>query len=166
MIGLKNYHLKGTKMSKERYMLIEKAKNLIPMDEIHKSYLLWLFLALRSVDCDLKLAVQIIQSNLKEKDIKLNYEDIYCAVEEGATIGPENVEFMRSIQILPKDLSIKIIKDEKINFSSNLGHLLWLETFINRSKPFESFLNAASDKYVTKIWSEVKRELIDHPNIG
>lgn len=107
-----------------RYSQIERAKQLLAIDESNERYYTFLFLALRLTGCKMKEAVKIIQAESRTGSFEINYHHLY---RDPSTLSGLIQESGRRFVIMDENSAEKM---EETNNSpkSILSHLIWIET--------------------------------------
>ena len=127
---------------------IEKAKELIGVEEHDKIFHTCLFVALRTVEVSLKDSIIIITNELKNSENKINYRHIYGAGVEHEDLLEEGF-LVEADQILLSDpMLLKRARNETRPPKSDLGNMIWLEASLRLSNNVNDFIE--SIEYVKK----------------
>jgi len=122
-------------MTEDKYLLLEKAKNLLPMDETHEHYYTFLFIALRMVGCSITTSVQVIQAESREAEVVVCYHDLYKDLNTYGILMQEGGK--RPNLISESDL--EKMETESGQPKNNFGQMVWIETITRVPKSSEEF---------------------------
>ena len=134
----------------DNYNQIERARNLLYIDETDEKYYSLLFVALRCVGITMKESITIIRGELKNTDIQISYHDIYRDISMLAQIFQEGGT--HEVKVPAEELVQKLESKSQRPPKGTLGHLVWIET-ITRSPE--------SEREFKKVLKVVRNEIVN-----
>jgi len=140
-------------MSDDRYTQLERARQLLPIDETNPRYYTLLYVALRLSGCGVKESVKIINAEAKEKNIQVDYHHLYRELNTFMEVINESGERGFKLKMkLPAEEAIERLEERNTPPKNNLGHIIWIEAITRAPKTAMEF---------TRELRKVKSEIVN-----